>query len=561
MLIIGAALAWETSRLETDPTGPIGASGPDWQLSLAQRFQIAGHDLWFYVGKLLLPIHQSFVYPREVPTPANFSEWIPLIAALIVIAILAITIKKLGKGPLAAVLCYVAILFPALGFANVYPFRFSFVADHYQYLAGIPLIVLLVSLLSQITAPIWKPRTADPTQPVVGKSAPVAILATALLLVLGITTWNRAAIFAESLTLWQDVLKPDKNPDSWLAASNLSRLEQSQAISSFDDAASELQSKDEASSKDSAADANAELQDSDRMIQLVLNNPQSPPDVRYKAYDQATENDITRMRDPNTDSSKLLEGATEQMSHALSIPQAQIDPLPFYLQGLVNLKSAQELQKKTPASTTQGPPISTTTRPTSPAEKPFVDLFEKARDSLRKSIELSLANLNSPRISPEALRVLPVASLQRGLADWSLAEFAHNHNDINSENQYGHDAATDFGYAVQFNPNNVEARFRLALALENIGQLDAAKANLLVILTDLDRHYAPAYNEIGRVILESRPTDMAEFQAAIESFREALREDPNLTGAQKNLDLALKMLATTRPATRSSTAPSSHPSP
>jgi tetratricopeptide (TPR) repeat protein len=560
MLIIGGLLAWETSRLETDPNGPIAASGPEWHLTLAQRFQIAGHDLWFYVGKLLLPIHQSFVYPRQVPAAANFAEWIPLVAALIVIAILAITIKKLGKGPLAAVLSYIAILFPALGFANVFPFRFSFVADHYQYLAGIPLIVLIVWLISQITAPIWKPRAIDPNQPVVGKSAPIAILATALLLVLGITSWNRAAIFAEPSLLWQDVLRPDKNPQSWLAAYNLAVLRHGEANTSFEDAATYLQSKDQDSSKASAADALAQLDESNRLIQLSLNNPDMPPDQRYKAYDLAAENDLKRLISPDSDSSKLLEDANDQMTHAFTFTPARDDPLPYYTLGLVDLDRAQLLQKHTP--TNFGPATeSATTRPATPAEQQFVDLFQKARDNLAKSIQISLANLNSPRLASEALSVLRVASLQRGHVDWTLAEFAHARNDVNSENQLSHDAATDFGYAVQFNPNSVEARFRLALALENIGQLDAAKANLMVILANLDQHYAPAYNEVGRVILESRPTDMAEFQAAIESFREALKEDPNLTAAQKNLDLALKMRATTRPATRSSTEPSSHPSP
>jgi tetratricopeptide (TPR) repeat protein len=561
MLIIGAILAWETSRLETDPTGPIGATGPDWQLTFAQRLQIAGHDLWFYLGKLLLPIHQSFVYPREVPNSANFTEWLPLIAAILVIAILAIAIKHMGKGPLAAALCYIAILFPALGFANVYPFRFSFVADHYQYLAGIPLIVLIVWLISLLTESFWKPRKIDTTKPLVGKSAPIAILATALLLLLGIASWNRATIFADSLTLWQDVLKPDKNPQSWLAASNLARLEQGQAISSFDDAATYLQSKDEASSKASAADAQTELDDSNNMVKLVLGNPQTPPDVRYKAYDQAAENDITLMRSPDSDSTKLLADAATQMSSAIAFPEAQNDPLPFYLQGLVHMKTAVELQKSFQASQPAGPTISTTTRPASPEEQPYFDLYQKARESLSKSIQLSLSNLDSPRISPEALRVLPLAALQRGIADWSLADFAHSHADVNSENQYSRDAVTDFGYAVQFKPDNVENRYRLALALENIGQLDAAKANLMFILGNLNPHYAPAYNEMGRLILESKPTNMDEFEAAVESFREALKEDPSMRGAQKNLDLALKMLATTRPATQASTAPSSHPSP
>ena len=55
---------------------PIRASGPDWQLSAAQRLLISGRDFWFYIGKLLLPIHQSFVYPRIVPSAQDAGQWV-----------------------------------------------------------------------------------------------------------------------------------------------------------------------------------------------------------------------------------------------------------------------------------------------------------------------------------------------------------------------------------------------------------------------------------------------------------------------------------------------------
>ncbi len=376
MLVIGAALAWETSRLETDPNGPIGASGPEWQLSFVQRLLIAGNDLWFYVGKLLLPIRQSFIYPRHVPSPSDSTQWIPLTVAIIVLAALALGIKMLGRGPLAVALCYVAALFPALGFANAYPFRFSFVADHYQYLAGIPLIVLAVWLVSQIAAPLWMPRPATAEQPVVGKSAPVAVAIAAVLLVLGTVSWNRAAVFAEPLTLWQDVLKPDKNPQSWLAAYNLATLRRGQATASFEDAASYLQAKDVDSSKSSAADALAQLDESNRLVRMVLDNPLAPDDVRYKAYDTAAENDVTRLLAPDSDSSKLLQDAAEQLNQALSFAASRNDPLPYYTLGLVDMNRAQRLQKRLAPKESGPTTASAATRPTTPQEQPLVDLYQ-----------------------------------------------------------------------------------------------------------------------------------------------------------------------------------------
>ena len=119
------------------------------------------------------------------------------------------------------------------------------------------------------------------------------MLIAAVLLVLGTASWFRATVFADPVTLWQNVLEPQNNPQSWLAASNLSRIWQSDAGKSFDDAAHYLQAKDQDSSEASASDALAELDESDRLVEAVLNNPATPDDVRYKAYDQSAENDIT----------------------------------------------------------------------------------------------------------------------------------------------------------------------------------------------------------------------------------------------------------------------------
>ena len=49
---------------------------------------------------------------------------------------------RIGRGPLAAVLIFGGVLVPALGFFNVYPFRYSLVADHFQYHASLALFAL-----------------------------------------------------------------------------------------------------------------------------------------------------------------------------------------------------------------------------------------------------------------------------------------------------------------------------------------------------------------------------------------------------------------------------------
>ena len=203
----------------------------------SQRLLISGRDFWFYIGKLLLPMHQSFIYPRIVPSPQEAGQWIFLLAAIVVlIAALCSASPSSAAELLAAMLCYLLLIFPALGFFNVYPFRYSFVADHFQYLAGIPLIVLAVSIAARILAPLWKTGGASHEQQAAKSSPAIAVMVSILLVVLGAAAWIRADVFAEPTKLWEDVLLPDKNPDSWLAAYNLARSRQGDAKASFDEA-------------------------------------------------------------------------------------------------------------------------------------------------------------------------------------------------------------------------------------------------------------------------------------------------------------------------------------
>lgn len=103
-------------------------------LSLLERTLLAARVLWFYLGKLLWPAELTFFYPLwDVKTEA--SSWIGyLIAALGVTAGLWL-LRRRSWAPLALWLIYAGTLFPALGFFKVFPFQFSYVADHFQYLA------------------------------------------------------------------------------------------------------------------------------------------------------------------------------------------------------------------------------------------------------------------------------------------------------------------------------------------------------------------------------------------------------------------------------------------
>jgi tetratricopeptide (TPR) repeat protein len=101
---------------------------------------------------------------------------------------------------------------PALGFFDVYPMRYSFVADHFQYLASAVLIALAASVGASAL------RSLAPGQGWPGRVAGGVVLG-----LLGVLTWQQGYAYENLQTLWTDTLR--KNPDCWMAEYNLGRLQ------------------------------------------------------------------------------------------------------------------------------------------------------------------------------------------------------------------------------------------------------------------------------------------------------------------------------------------------
>jgi protein O-mannosyl-transferase len=193
--VLAAGFGYLTAWLEGHH---VGAQGPAWALSPAQRVLIAGRALWFYAGKLAWPANLTFIYPRWDVNASKWWQWLFPVAALATMSVLWIMRSRIGRGPIAAVLFFAVTLGPALGFVNVYPMRYSFVADHFQYLAAVGLVTLFVAWACR-----W-PRWA----------------AGLLLAVLGLLTWRQCGIYKDSETLWRATLA--RSPRSTIARNNLS---------------------------------------------------------------------------------------------------------------------------------------------------------------------------------------------------------------------------------------------------------------------------------------------------------------------------------------------------
>jgi len=185
-----------------------GASGSEFRFSLLDRSLIAGRAFWFYLGKLVWPADLVFSYPRWQVSAAVAWQYLFPILALGLAALLVWMRKRWGRGPIVALLYFAGTLFPALGFVNIFPFRYSFVADHFQYLACAGPIVLLSAGMERMRGLSIK------RHPLAAPGLFAILLALA-----GILTWRQSRDYRDIETLWRATIA--RNPQSWLAHTNL----------------------------------------------------------------------------------------------------------------------------------------------------------------------------------------------------------------------------------------------------------------------------------------------------------------------------------------------------
>src|SRR6266566_7722065 len=112
------------------------AVGPDWAQTFPERLIVAGKAIWFYLGKLSWPHPLIFIYPRWDVDSSKVVAYLPLLAAIAGLVVLWFIHAKWGRTLFFAAAYCVVSLFPVLGFFSVYFFRYSFVSDHFQYLAS-----------------------------------------------------------------------------------------------------------------------------------------------------------------------------------------------------------------------------------------------------------------------------------------------------------------------------------------------------------------------------------------------------------------------------------------
>jgi tetratricopeptide (TPR) repeat protein len=190
---------WEKNRQ--------GTWGPEFEFTLVERILISGRAFWFYVGKLVWPASLAFSYGRWDVRDGDW-RW-PLWTAGLLLLLFGLLLgrRKLGWGPLLALVFYLGTMAPLMGFFSLYTFRYAFVADHYQYLACAGPLAFLASVL-------MGGRGASRARWRVG-----TVLGALVLPILGALTWKQSLTYRDDETLWRHTLA--KSPASWIAHNNL----------------------------------------------------------------------------------------------------------------------------------------------------------------------------------------------------------------------------------------------------------------------------------------------------------------------------------------------------
>ena len=166
------------------------------------RLAGAGMALWFYLGKALLPLNLCMIYPRWKIDAAAATSYLPLLLWCGVLAACWGLRRTWGRHVLFGLGCFTVMLFPVLGFFDMFFLMLSRVSDHFDYL---PLTALVALAAGGLGCAL--------------KGRVLRVAGGALVVGLAVLATLRAQVFQSEEALWRDTLK--RNPAAWCAHANL----------------------------------------------------------------------------------------------------------------------------------------------------------------------------------------------------------------------------------------------------------------------------------------------------------------------------------------------------
>ena len=463
----------------------------EWSLGIAERFIIAGKDVWFYAAKILWPVNLAFVYPRWATTAHSIGSWMPL-AGVVAVAIVLWNWRRQSwaRASLFGVGFFLVALLPVLGFIDVYYFRYSFVADHFQYLAGLGIIALAAAGVARVLERnrLWQTPAGN---------AMCAIL----LAVLAGLTWGQARVYRNNETIWRDVLA--KNPDTWMAHNNLGLVLEDQGKPAEAKEHYEATLRLKADYPEGYNNLGNALVHLDRAPEAIAQYEQA---IRIKPDYAEAHNNLGvallqkgRVDEAITHLEKALGIESDYADAHNNLGNALVEKGRFD-KAIIHYQKALEIQ---PDFAEAHYDLGNT-------------LFRQGNvDGAISHYQKALA------IAPDHVRArdnLGWIFLQMGRAD---------------------DAITQFQRALEIQPDYADTHNKLGYALQQIGRTDEAITHFqqaLKVLPD----FAEAHNNLGNALL-----DKGHVNEAMAHFQKALEIKPDYADAHNNLGYALQQIGRT----------------
>jgi len=470
----------------------IGANGADFALTPVMRCLLAGHVVWFYLGKLLWPANLIFIYEHWNIDSSSFVQYLYPLALLALIAVLYFyavrTIRgeapsQFTRAPLAGFLFFVGTLFPVLGFANVYPFMFSYVADHFQYLGSLGIIVPLSAFF---TISIDKLSLENRG---IGSAIGGVMLG-----LLGVLSWQQCAMYESGETLYRTTLK--KNPSCWMAHNNLGAI----LLNQGKIAEAETQFVEALHLRTLYADAQSNLTS-------VL--------IRTGRFKEAIDSGIKSLKLRETAESEnslaVAFANTGQFQEAIAHYQVALRIKPNYFEVYNNLGNAfMAIRRFDDAFNCFQAAVK------------LAPNYAEAYDNLAILLLNTGRNADAIKVSEHAVQLIPNAP-----------NFRSNLGLIYSASGRLSDALAQYSESVRLNPNSPEVWFNIGNTFASLGKYAEAEQPYINALK-LNPNNLGAINNLAAVCFK-----LGRTPDAIGYYSTALRMNPNYAEAHSNLGVAL----------------------
>ena len=163
------------------------------QLSIPGKVAVSAYSLAFYVWKTLVPWPLSPVYEMPQHVDPLAPRFLASYACVLVLIALAWRLRWRWPGVTTAMIAFVVITLPMLGVVQNGP---QIAADRYTYHAAPALAILAGTVYTALPSL----RLARFVHGIVG---------IAIIVVLGVLTWNQSRVWHDSAALWSHVLRVD----------------------------------------------------------------------------------------------------------------------------------------------------------------------------------------------------------------------------------------------------------------------------------------------------------------------------------------------------------------